>query len=714
MTTYENFVQQGGQIRIESGENETSPPTYRLDVSGNINFSGNLYQNGSLFTSGDGGGTSGSIDTSDFASLSSSNTFASNQIINGNVGIGGSVGINTSTPSEKFHIRNGNLLIDNTENSGKFLMGTVTPGGYIDLYSSSNVNVVKIRSYAVNNVQAFFNAGNIGIGTTSPSEKLEIYNGNLRLSSTTGCKIHLDSDINNSPTNDDNILSGPHIRFSQDNALIKSSLGTTQTDGYDAEGIATTGVVRNSTVLKHTYEYGNIQFANDGGVRMTIKGDGNVGIGKTSPSYKLDVVGQIATKGVNAGDSIAKSHLLIDSNSFTGVSIRSDRTTGYVGGYQFFNSSDVRTAEMTWNYNGKLQLWNINDVGTLTETMTIERNSNVGIGTTSPSSKLHVNGTVRASGFIPFTGKHIVYTDENHDSHTGLIVSTTGQIPKITINDVWPYIRLANKVNDKAVFGVMSSIDTNEEQYTINSLGEGGIWVSDINGSFENGDYITSSILPGYGQKQDDDFLHNYTVAKIIMDCDFTQPSKPKIQVKTHIVDYEEEEDVLDASGNVVYETVQVLDESGNPILEYVPKLDASGNDVYETITLTDASGEPLTEMVPLLDESGNTMLDVCGNTLMEEVEQTETQQVMIEQVKTEQSVKRIMVTKTKEENILDEQGKIIWETMLDASGNSVMEPAYDMRYLLVDGTEITKEEYDQEDGLKYRAAFVGCTYHCG
>ena len=37
------------------------------------------------------------------------------------------------------------------------------------------------------------------------------------------------------------------------------------------------------------------------------------------------------------------------------------------------------------------------------------------------------------------------------------------------------------------------------------------IWVCNINGNLENGDYITSSIVTGYGELQDDDLLHNYT-----------------------------------------------------------------------------------------------------------------------------------------------------------------------------------------------------------
>ena len=59
------------------------------------------------------------------------------------------------------------------------------------------------------------------------------------------------------------------------------------------------------------------------------------------------------------------------------------------------------------------------------------------------------------------------------------------------------------------------------ERLIINSVGEGGIWVCNSNGNIENGDYITSSDYLGYGEKQDEIFLCNYTVAKAIMDCNF-------------------------------------------------------------------------------------------------------------------------------------------------------------------------------------------------
>ena len=72
----------------------------------------------------------------------------------------------------------------------------------------------------------------------------------------------------------------------------------------------------------------------------------------------------------------------------------------------------------------------------------------------------------------------------------------------------------------------MEKVDKSENRYVINSLGEGGIWVCNEGGNLENGDYITTSNIEGLGMKQNDDLLHNYTVAKITQDCDFNDSKK--------------------------------------------------------------------------------------------------------------------------------------------------------------------------------------------
>ena len=54
--------------------------------------------------------------------------------------------------------------------------------------------------------------------------------------------------------------------------------------------------------------------------------------------------------------------------------------------------------------------------------------------------------------------------------------------------------------------------------------------------------------------------------------------------------------------------------------------------------------------------------------------------------------------------NTLDEHGEFQWEN--DPSGAT--EKAYNLRYLDANGIET------DEANCIYKAAFVGCTYHCG
>ena len=62
-----------------------------------------------------------------------------------------------------------------------------------------------------------------------------------------------------------------------------------------------------------------------------------------------------------------------------------------------------------------------------------------------------------------------------------------------------------------------------DRRLTINQVGEGAIWVCNVNGNIQNGDFITTCDISGggYGAKQADDLLHNYTCAKAMMDCTF-------------------------------------------------------------------------------------------------------------------------------------------------------------------------------------------------
>ena len=190
-----------------------------------------------------------------------------------------------------------------------------------------------------------------------------------------------------------------------------------------------------------------------------------------------------------------------------------------------------------------------------------------------------------ANSQLNFTGQHRTFIKDVPFSQVGelegLIVSSdqnkyikmSGGIEvgsnAITTNESLPIVSLSNVVTDKKCFGVISASEDPEERVDtygsfvtpyekelgdtrvyINSVGEGAIWVSNIGGTLESGDYITTSNVVGYGQKQESEFLANYTVAKITMDCDFSPVTQPIQNIKKD----ETGENTLDEHGQIQWE----------------------------------------------------------------------------------------------------------------------------------------------------------------
>ena len=182
---------------------------------------------------------------------------------------------------------------------------------------------------------------NVGIGTTSPGAKLDVSGGDIRLrSNATYIKITDSNGVENRVlgiNSSNNVYIGP-------------------IDAYQGGGIFYGASV---SVQYHGF-YGG------GSEKVRITSSGNVGIGTTSPSDKLVVQGD--------GDGI-----LVRSNDFTLSRIipRGQTSTNWDKAlFSLYNAAaeNVRidTAGSSW-FNG----------------------GNVGIGTTSPSSKLQVNGGVQ-------------------------------------------------------------------------------------------------------------------------------------------------------------------------------------------------------------------------------------------------------------------------------------------------------------------------------
>ena len=194
------------------------------------------------------------------------------------------------------------------------------------------------------------------------------------------------------------------------------------------------------------------------------------------------------------------------------------------------------------------------------------------------------DGSIMIAGFIEddvnfttkmnFTGSHRCVAERGQlkspaqiQDALGLIViasgrysSLLGTTPKtaqkdnITISESVPTIELCTKRRDKRVFGVVAGEERTEvikgtakrarvfksgtfgsylehdgvDRVEINSLGEGAVWVCARGGNFENGDYIPTSDLAGYGERQEEPYVCGWTLGKITCDMDWSRHNLDK------------------------------------------------------------------------------------------------------------------------------------------------------------------------------------------
>jgi hypothetical protein len=111
--------------------------------------------------------------------------------------------------------------------------------------------------------------GNVGIGTASPSEKLEIKDGNIRINSNVNPKIYCEPASPQSCFLDILALSTGTVGFGGNGAAIRL-----QSTGASADG-----------VIMFSTNRGGI----GGGERMRITEDGRLGIGTTTPAFPLQM-----------------------------------------------------------------------------------------------------------------------------------------------------------------------------------------------------------------------------------------------------------------------------------------------------------------------------------------------------------------------------------------------------------------------------------------
>ncbi len=322
------------------------------------------------------------------------------QIING----GTTAEINAITPQI-------GALVYNTDENKVY----VYTGSAWTLASGTNENWIKVGNNQYSAV-----SGNVGIGETSPSEKLDV-NGTVQLGNTgaTNGVVHMlgkYSGINHINTYGSERSTGATVI----GYAVQPKLGAV---GYvsSAQNVAFSGgLLRNSGDLQFlTASSAQVNVGTDVTLtpRFTVKNGGNVGIGTSNPNYKLSVAS--STNG-----AVWQQF----SNADTGATA----TDGFYVGINASEDAFVWNAE-----NTALRFFTNN-----TEKMRISNTGNVGIGTINPNEKLEINGSIRITDGSEGAGKILVsdangtgiWTNPSSVSDSDWVVSGNNQYSAVSGN----------------------------------------------------------------------------------------------------------------------------------------------------------------------------------------------------------------------------------------------------------------------------------------
>jgi len=389
----------------------------------------------------------GGYPTTDLVFTTASNIHAIERLrikSNGNVGIGTNNPISkTVIYGEGERLSFQSSVTGVTETDGFFIDGTFADNtaGAVQFWNFEN----QFMRFGTNNLERIriTNSGNVGIGTTSPSAKLDIWNGSLVL-------------------HGDATTESVSIYTSTSNFVIFQDPAGFNWIEYDNPSRALT--------------LGGL--ASQSADRLWIVSNGNIGIGTSSPSAKLDIWngslvlhGDATTESVSIYTSTSNFVVFQDPAGFNWIEYHNPSRALTLGGL------DSQSADRLW----------------------IVSNGNVGIGTSNPSAKFQVNTTNPTNGDVAY------FLNTTANGNGSRILMDLNNVGSISIG-------MPN--NTRAIsFGVGSGFTTTEYM-RITSSGNVGIGTTNINNTLvvgtavDAGANVPSGIIKLQGSGANDNLTH--------------------------------------------------------------------------------------------------------------------------------------------------------------------------------------------------------------
>jgi hypothetical protein len=391
-TFYSNGVE---AMRINTAGNVgigTNAPTEKLEVIGNIKASNDIMFNGIFGLKANVGvgmkiGTFSGGAGWDIQMIDNNGAVAYNKFSAASNVIGGITPTNASALFEIQSTTKGFLPPRMTSAQRTAIASPATglivyqTDGQLGTYQFDGTNWGQLAigggssQWATNGATINYPTGNVGIGTTTPTEKLDV-NGNIKLNSGS-------------------------IYWTWVNQAIER---------YTPDANSSVIRFRNSMDAGSGNPNGGFDFADHGGSSVMKITNYNVGIGTTSPNAKLHILFPGSSDPSNQAIQIESTNPSYYSSAMLKNSSGDIGLFGFTGAsynwgmhlprQAFINSGTPNgIALISYDPNGIIT-FGTGGYATTNERVRIDKLGNVGIGTTTPSYKLDVAGAINATSIL--------------------------------------------------------------------------------------------------------------------------------------------------------------------------------------------------------------------------------------------------------------------------------------------------------------------------